>query len=509
MIVERFIRLGAVQIVVGTGSPLGVTALPQGTIAIQRDAALGTAVLWEKRGPGVGDWAQASGGGGGGVGPAGPPGPAPAGTGYVHVTGGVLDVPSNSIPLGSLPAALITDTELATELADYPDFGIFDDHSARHENGGADEMSVAGLSGLLADPQTPLAHTHDDRYFTETESDARFAAISHTHPQSEVTGLVTALAGKAPTAHTHVLADLPASLITDIELATELADYVDFSTYDAAWAAHIAAADPHPVYQLKAARGAANGYASLDAGTKVPIAQIPTGATGATVPFGNDARFTDARTPTAHAASHKSAGTDAIKLDELAAPTDVATLNATAAAHGLLPKLSGDAAQVLLGTGVFGAVPGGGGGFSWEAVVKQAADVTQALAAFVNTDLVFPFVANSVYLIDLFLMCTSVAATTGYRFAFDVSAVVTTQALVFYHVLATTGTTSGGDSIADAAARGLSSGVPAAGALVFVSGKGILVTGANAGTCRLVFGPEVAASATFKANSVMRVHKAA
>lgn len=32
------------------------------------------------------------------------------------------------------------------------------DHSARHENGGADEISVAGLSGLLADPQTPLAH---------------------------------------------------------------------------------------------------------------------------------------------------------------------------------------------------------------------------------------------------------------------------------------------------------------------------------------------------------------
>lgn len=37
-------------------------------------------------------------------------------------------------------------------------------HAARHENGGADEISVAGLSGLLADPQTPIAHaaTHSD-----------------------------------------------------------------------------------------------------------------------------------------------------------------------------------------------------------------------------------------------------------------------------------------------------------------------------------------------------------
>lgn len=32
-------------------------------------------------------------------------------------------------------------------------------HHTRHENGGTDEISVTGLSGLLADAQTPLAHT--------------------------------------------------------------------------------------------------------------------------------------------------------------------------------------------------------------------------------------------------------------------------------------------------------------------------------------------------------------
>jgi len=31
-----------------------------------------------------------------------------------------------------------------------------DDHSTRHENGGADEVSVTGLSGLLADDQHVL-----------------------------------------------------------------------------------------------------------------------------------------------------------------------------------------------------------------------------------------------------------------------------------------------------------------------------------------------------------------
>jgi hypothetical protein len=52
-----------------------------------------------------------------------------------------------------------------------------------------------------------------------------------------------------------------------------------------------------------------------------------------------------------HASTHKSGGGDSIKLDEFAAPTDVTTLNATTVAHGLLPKLSGDSAQVLNGAG--------------------------------------------------------------------------------------------------------------------------------------------------------------
>lgn len=50
--------------------------------------------------------------------------------------------------------------------------------------------------------------------------------------------------------------------------------------------------------ELTANKGVASGYASLDGTTKVPIAQIPTGSTGTTVPFGNDARLSDTRVPT-------------------------------------------------------------------------------------------------------------------------------------------------------------------------------------------------------------------
>ncbi|WP_395737460.1 hypothetical protein [Prosthecobacter sp.] len=64
----------------------------------------------------------------------------------------------------------------------------------------------------------------------------------------------------------------------------------------------------------------------------------------------------------AHAPRHKSGGLDAIKLDELAAPTDVTTLNATTSAHGLCPKFPGGTTDFLRADGNFAAPAGGGGG---------------------------------------------------------------------------------------------------------------------------------------------------
>lgn len=55
----------------------------------------------------------------------------------------------------------------------------------------------------------------------------------------------------------------------------------------------------------------------------------------------------------AHASTHISGGSDAIKLDDLAAPDDNTDLNASTAKHGLLPKLSGSATQFLNGNGSF------------------------------------------------------------------------------------------------------------------------------------------------------------
>lgn len=46
------------------------------------------------------------------------------------------------------------------------------------------------------------------------------------------------------------------------------------------------------------------------------IGRIPTGTSGTTVALGNDSRFSDARTPTAHASSHAAAGSDPITISE-------------------------------------------------------------------------------------------------------------------------------------------------------------------------------------------------
>ena len=63
-------------------------------------------------------------------------------------------------------------------------------HAARHENGGVDEISVASLSGLLADAQTPLAHNQLEVTITDLDK----------YTQAEVTGLISTHAAIA-TAH--------------------------------------------------------------------------------------------------------------------------------------------------------------------------------------------------------------------------------------------------------------------------------------------------------------------
>jgi len=88
------------------------------------------------------------------------------------------------------------------------------------------------------------------------------------------------------------------------------------------------------------------------------------GAVANTLCAGDDARLSDARTPTAHASSHQSGGGDPIKLDDLASPDDNTDLDSTTGKHGLLPKLGGGTTDFLRADGTWAAPPGAGGGES-------------------------------------------------------------------------------------------------------------------------------------------------
>ncbi len=154
-----------------------------------------------------------------------------------------------------------------------------------------------------------------------------------------------------------------------------------------------------------------DGWVSANAAAGTPSLRVlGTGATDACA--GNDSRLTDARTPTAHANTHKSGGNDAIKLDELAAPTDVTTLNANATAHGLLPKLSNNANDFINGAGNWavpqgnrvGLMPAGDGNATYGAntTVDFANNATQVLALTGNANLTLANMSNGcVYRLNL------------------------------------------------------------------------------------------------------------
>lgn len=131
-------------------------------------------------------------------------------------------------------------------------------HATTHQNNGTDEISVAGLSGLLADPQTPATHDH------ASEISAAITAhegLADPHPtyttDAEVSAAISAHAGAADPHPTYTTAAEAASVAAS------------------AVATHEAASDPHTGYQKESEKGQANGYANLDGAATVPVAQIP------------------------------------------------------------------------------------------------------------------------------------------------------------------------------------------------------------------------------------------
>lgn len=148
-------------------------------------------------------------------------------------------------------------------------------------------------------------------------SDAR-TPTAHTHVEADVTGLATSLAGKAAAFHAAAHSAGGGDPISHNNLAG------------------LTTGDPHTQYILDIERAAASGVCSLDASTKVPVAQLPSATTTAIGAVelatdgesaanvcvqGNDSRMSNARAPTAHATTHSSGQSDPISHNNLAGLT--------------------------------------------------------------------------------------------------------------------------------------------------------------------------------------------
>lgn len=233
-------------------------------------------------------------------------------------------------------------------------------HAVSHEDGGSDELDVTGLAGVLAQPQR--AGT-----IAASGGDLTVGAISN--GQALVRSGASVVSAAIP-----VASDATPTTITGPGTPSAPGDSADFARANHS---HTHGAQGGGVAHVLASTGV-HGFMSHQESTKLaaiePGANAVAAGTGLTstgtgsitlaadfgsvagkVTEGNDSRLSNARTPTAHAASHQDGGSDELALhaSQITAGT-LTPARVTSAAEGEYVRLVGG---VLVGD-----TPAGGGG---------------------------------------------------------------------------------------------------------------------------------------------------
>ncbi len=197
--------------------------------------------------------------------------------------------------------------DVRVDLAAVPEAQLslnFATHDNANDPSAGEKAALAGTSGVpgAGNKYVTDADARNTNSRTPTAHEVQSSGGFHTAAGLTI-GHVMRASGAAAFSFAAIQdADLPSTIARDSEVTTAITT-------------HEAAADPHTGYQRESEKGAASGYASLDAGTLVPVAQLPAGTTAAkgvvelatdgesaanVVVQGNDARMSNARTPTVH-----------------------------------------------------------------------------------------------------------------------------------------------------------------------------------------------------------------
>jgi hypothetical protein len=140
----------------------------------------------------------------------------------------------------------------------------FENHNSRHESGGGDEISVEGLSGLLADAQDPLSHdnaAHTTNYIPDTEK-ASANGVATLNGSSEIPN-----------------DQIPDLAITETFTVTNESDLTTLSNAEIGDVGIVTSTDPNESYILT------GDYATQSNWTRIAVEQAPVssvnGETGA------------------------------------------------------------------------------------------------------------------------------------------------------------------------------------------------------------------------------------
>jgi len=141
--------------------------------------------------------------------------------------------------------------------------------------GGADGDALVKASAADYDTEWAAAGTGSvPDATTSTKGKVELATDGETAAGVVVQGNDARLSNaRTPTSHTHAESDIT-GLTSDLAAKATPADIT------AAVSAHEAASDPHAGYQRESEKAQANGYASLGADGKVPTAQLPASSGG-------------------------------------------------------------------------------------------------------------------------------------------------------------------------------------------------------------------------------------